>query len=324
MYPHAGAGAREGLASITPVSSAAAIGSEPCVVCGGRDLRLRHRAAGAVGGDGLIPTTSQFGTALGDIARCEACGHMQLCPLPAETALDAAYGEAESEDYIEEVAGQRETARRTLARVERHVAPGALLDVGAWVGYLVAEATARGWTATGIEPSAFASGFARERLGVDVRTGGLFDTELPVGAFDAVTMGDVLEHLVRPDAALERIAGLLRPGGVLWLALPDAGSRVARLMGRRWWSVIPTHVQYFTRGSVATLLRRGGFEVLEIGTAPKAFTVGYYLDRVGGYSRPVAGALTGAARAVGIADRMWAPDFRDRMMVIARGPAAAG
>ena len=33
---------------------------------------------------------------------------------------------------------------------------------------------------------------------------------------------------------------------------------------------------------------------------------------------------TGAARAVGIADRMWAPDFRDRMMVIARGPAAAG
>ena len=55
-------------------------------------------------------------------------------------------------------------------------------------------------------------------------------TELPVGAFDAVTMGDVLEHLVRPDAALERIAGLLRPGGVLWLALPDAGSRVARTM----------------------------------------------------------------------------------------------
>src|SRR5205807_803790 len=232
----------------------------------------------------------------------QTCGHMQLRPLPAEEDLDAAYGEAESEDYIEETAGQRETARRALARIERHVTPGALLDVGAWVGYLVAEAAERGWTATGIEPSTFASGFARERVGVDVRTGGLFDTELPAGSFDAVTMGDVIEHLVRPDAALRRAADLLRPGGVLWLALPDAGSRVARVMGRRWWSVIPTHVQYFTRASAATLLRRCGYGVLEVGTAPKAFTVGYYLDRIGGYSRPVADALTGAARAAGIAD----------------------
>ncbi|HEV7458971.1 MAG TPA: class I SAM-dependent methyltransferase, partial [Solirubrobacteraceae bacterium] len=274
------------------------------------------------GDDGLIPTTDQFGTALGDIVRCTACGHMQLRPLPAEQELDAAYGDAESEDYVEEAAGQRETARRTLDRIERYVAPGPLLDVGAWVGYLVAEAGDRGWTATGLEPSAFASAFARERLGVDVRTGGLFDTELPVGRFAAVTMGDVIEHLVRPDAALDRIAGLLAPGGVLWLALPDAGSRIARTLGRRWWSVIPTHVQYFTRGSIRALLARRGYDVLDIATAPKAFTVRYYLDRIGGYSRPAASALVGAARAAGVADRMWAPDFRDRMMVVARGPRA--
>jgi SAM-dependent methyltransferase len=172
----------------------------------------------------------------------------------------------------------------------------------------------------GIEPSAFASAFARERLGVDVRTGGLFDAELPAARFAAVTMGDVIEHLVRPDAALDRIAGLLAPGGVLWLALPDAGSRIARTLGRRWWSVIPTHVQYFTRGSIRALLARRGYDVLDIVTAPKAYSVRFYLDRIGGYSRPAAGALVGAARAAGVADRMWAPDFRDRMMVVARGP----
>jgi hypothetical protein len=88
--------------------------------------------------------------------------------------------------------------------------------------------------------------------------------------------------------------------------------------------VIPTHVQYFTRGSIRALLARRGYEVLEIATAPKAFTVGYYLDRIGGYSRALSDALVGAARAAGVADRMWAPDFRDRMMVIARGPAGGG
>jgi SAM-dependent methyltransferase len=151
-----------------------------------------------------------------------------------------------------------------------------------------------------------------------VLTSDLFSAELPAAAFDAVTMGDVVEHLTDPGAALRRTRGLLAPSGVLWLTLPDAGSRVARAMRRRWWSVIPTHVQYFTRSSLSTLLERQGFQVLEITTAPKAFTVGYYLGRINGYSVPLGRALVGAAKQTGIAERIWAPDFRDRMSVIAR------
>jgi hypothetical protein len=111
---------------------------------------------------------------------------------------------------------------------------------------------------------------------------------------------------------------LLAPGGVLWMAIPDAGSRLARAMGRRWWSVLPTHVQYFTRGSITTLLERSGFEVLEIGNTPKAFTVRYYLQRTDGYSDRLARALVTAATTARIAERMWAPDFGDRMAVVAR------
>jgi hypothetical protein len=94
-------------------------------------------------------------------------------------------------------------------------------------------------------------------------------------------------------------------------------------MGARWWSVIPTHVHYFTRDSMATLLRRHGYEPLVVTTAPKAFTVRYYLDRLGGYARPVADGLVRTATAAGVAERMWAPDFRDRMAVVARAPAEA-
>ena len=131
-------------------------------------------------------------------------------------------------------------------------------------------------------------------------------------------MGDVIEHLPDPGAALDRIGEWLAPGGVLALALPDAGSRVARLMGARWWSVIPTHVHYFTRHSMATLLARHGYGLLEGSTAPKAFSVDYYLERTRGYSGALAGALTATARATGTAERIWAPDFRDRMLVLAR------
>jgi SAM-dependent methyltransferase len=291
------------------------------------------KVAGDAGPDGLIPTTDKFGTALSDLVRCESCGHRQTDPMPADAVLESAYAEAASGDYVQEAAGQRETARRALARIERHLVPdphnGAgrtrrLLDLGCWVGFLLSEAQKRGWEATGVEPSQFASAYAREELGLDVQTADLLTAPLPLAHFDAIVMGDVIEHLPRPGEALDRMAAVLCSGGVAWMALPDAGSLVARRMGRRWWSVIPTHVQFFTRDSIRTLLERHGWTVLEIQTAPKAFSVRYYLERVGGYSPPVAKLLVRGAQAARVADRMWAPDFRDRMAVIARRPDAGG
>ncbi|MDX6614919.1 MAG: hypothetical protein QOD60_10 [Solirubrobacterales bacterium] len=266
----------------------------------------------------MIPTTDEYGTALADIVRCANCGHMQLAQMPDRAELGESYAEASSEDYIAEEAGQRRTADEILERIERHAAPARLVDLGCWVGYFASQAGSRGWRPTGVEPSEFASAYARERLGLDVIRAELLDAELPAGEFGAAFMGDVIEHLPDPGAALDRVSELLAPGGVFALALPDAGSRIARAMGRRWWSVLPTHLQYFTRRSIATLLERHGYDVLEISTAPKAFTVRYYLERTGGYSRPLARGLVRGAEAAGLAGRTWAPDFRDRMLVLAR------
>src|SRR5437588_431109 len=134
----------------------------------------------------------------------------------------------------------------------------------------------------------------------------------------SAVMAGVAEHRLAPGRALARVRGWLGPEGVLCLMLPDAGSRVARAMGRRWWSVLPTHVQYFTRHSLAVLLGRHGFDVLAQTTAPKAFTVGYYLRRTSGYSEGLSAALVAGSRALGLADRLWAPDFGDRMLTVAR------
>jgi SAM-dependent methyltransferase len=291
---------------------------EICAACGGERLEPHLRVAGEPGPEGLIPNTDRYGTALADIVRCADCGHMQLERFPPEEDLSEAYAEAESTAYVEEEAGQRATARAILDEIETQVKPGALLDLGSWVGFFLAEAEARGWVTVGVEPSLYASRFARERLGLDVRQAGLFDAAVDGAPFDAVFMGDVLEHLPRAGEALDRIAELLAPGGVLALALPNAGSRLARRMGRRWWSVIPTHVHYFTPQSIRTMLERHGYEVVRITTAPKTFTVSYYLGRLGGYESRLGRGAVAAARAVGLADRLWTPDFRDRMLVLAR------
>ena len=288
-----------------------------CAACGADGLRAHLRVAGGAGEAGLIPTTDRFGVALADFVRCPVCGHAQLEPMPGDAQLEEAYRDAASGDYLEEERGQRTTAASELARIERHVPRERLADLGCWVGFLVDEAARRGWRAVGVEPSEWAAEQARAR-GLEVVVAPLLDADLPAAAFTAVTLGDVIEHLPDPGTALDRIARLLAPGGVLWLATPDAGSRIARAMGRRWWSVIPTHVHLFTRTSIVRLLERHGFEVLEVTTSPKAFSVRYYLERLGGYWPPLARGLVWLARRAGVAQRIWTPDFGDRMAVVAR------
>jgi hypothetical protein len=81
--------------------------------------------------------------------------------------------------------------------------------------------------------------------------------------------------------------------------------------------VIPTHVHYFTPASLFLALSRAGLAPRERRTDPKVFSVRYHLDRLRGYAPPVARALVGAAAAAGVADRMVAPDFGDRLAVVA-------
>jgi SAM-dependent methyltransferase len=288
-----------------------------CAVCGEARLDLHLRVA-PPGDAGLAADTTAYGRAPGDIYRCPRCGHMQVDPLPAEELLESEYADVAEGSYLDEEAGQRATARIALERIEREVEPGALCDLGCWVGFLLSEAERRGWSGVGVEPSRFAAQTARDRFGLDVRQGSIAAVDLPQAGFDAVVLGDVIEHLPDPGAELDRVRGLLRRGGVLYLALPDAGSRIARRLGARWWSVLPTHVHYFTRASLRRLLQSHGFEVRWMGTAPKAFSVAYYLGRLEGYSPPLARGAIAAARAAGLADRLITPDFRDRMGVVAR------
>ncbi len=291
--------------------------SATCAACGAASLEP-HLTVARDEGASLVATTTAYGTAPADLVRCTVCGHAQVAEFPAEAALAEAYGEVDEGAYLEEETGQRATARRALDRIERHVGTGKLCDLGCWVGFLVSEAERRGWEAQGVEPSEFASRFARERLGLRVQQGTLESAGLPEGHFDALVLGDVIEHLPDPGRALERMGALLAPRGVVYLALPDAGSRVARALGARWWSVLPTHVQYFTRPSISRLLDRHGFTVEWMSTAPKAFSVRYYAERLEGYSPPVARAAAGATVRLGVADRLVWPDFRDRMALVAR------
>ncbi len=95
----------------------------------------------------------------------------------------------------------------------------------------------RGWLAHGIEPSRQAAAHARG-LGAPV-TEGFFndDQRRALGRFDVVHLNNVLEHVPDPDRILIGLAhGLLEPGGVICVNVPNDFSPLQIAGARRGWT----------------------------------------------------------------------------------------
>jgi hypothetical protein len=88
------------------------------------------------------------------------------------------------------------------------------------------------------------------------------------------------------------------------------------MLGSRWWSVLPMHLQYFTRPSVDRLLRAHRFVPRWRGTHAKVFTARYYAERLGGYHAGIGKAAVTLLERAGLAQCLVAPDFRDRLAVL--------
>jgi 2-polyprenyl-3-methyl-5-hydroxy-6-metoxy-1,4-benzoquinol methylase len=186
------------------------------------------------------------------------------------------YEDDRSQTYASaaEVEDRRRDARVRLAFIHPFAPGGRLLDVGAAGGAFVAEAQAAGYAATGVEPAPAFAAFARERLGVDVRTATIEDADLEPQSFDVVGMWHVLEHLHEPAATLARVHEALRPGGHLAVEVPNAGSTIARAMGPAWPMLEPeVHVAQYTAAALQAVMRSAGLEVVHV----SATTIAPYL-----------------------------------------------
>jgi SAM-dependent methyltransferase len=283
-----------------------------CRICSGT-LRLLYRGAGdGARADAFSPTCHEPGRH-GDLYACERCGTVQQPSLPRGDELLGLYRSMSDEHYLDEEEGRRRTARRLLALIPPG---GRLLDVGCGHGLLLDEARALGFAVEGLELSSAAAAWARERLGVPVREEALEAVDEP-GAFAAIVMADVLEHLDDPLAALDRAAALLAPGGVLVVVTPDPASRMARVAGARWWGYLPAHTVLLPRATLRRVLVERGFSVAEEGSLVRTFTLRYWMAGLaerGGF----AGRLVALVRRVVPASWRVSLSLGDEAVFVAR------
>ncbi|MGH9056016.1 MAG: class I SAM-dependent methyltransferase [Acidimicrobiales bacterium] len=149
-----------------------------------------------------------------------------------------------------------------------------VLDVGCSTGYLAAALAARGNEVSGVELDPEAAEQARPHL-EQLVVGDLEHLDLVESfgerSFDVLVFADVLEHLRNPAEVLRRAAPLLDRDGSAVISIPNVAHgavRLALLQGHFDYSstglLDDTHLRFYTRETVDSLLRTAGFACVEL------------------------------------------------------------
>ncbi len=226
-----------------------------------------------------------------DIVQCERCGIVRSIWQLDRDGIADAYEQTADDHYLDQEQGRRELFAWVLETIEGYTTDRRrLIEFGSHLGLFLSEAKDRGWQATGIEPSAWAVEFGRDRWGVDLRQGTIESVEAPVDPYDAVVMLDMLEHVTDPLAALTTAKSMVGSDGLVAVSTIDFSSIHARLRGADWPWMIRPHLWYFTPQSLLDLFTRAGLEPVEWSLVPRDFNLSYVLEK-GGENLGVIGRL---------------------------------
>jgi SAM-dependent methyltransferase len=329
-----------------------------CPVCGGAERRTFY--------DGLRDRAFRTAPGMWTLVRCSSCRSAYLDPRPNPETIELAYRSyythgsgappqvgrlrrGLANDYLRARWGYDEEPTVPGGRLIPKLAPsrgalvdreirhlpakpgGRLLDVGCGSGAFLAQMAELGWRTQGIDPDPAAVAGAR-KTGLDVSQATLadLDTDEHAGAFDAITLSHVIEHLHDPGGDLRRINRLLRPGGLLWIATPNLEALGLRRFGRDWLGLDPPrHLVLFTRVSLKRLLRDAGLEPLPPPAAsPHALQMFSQSTAIGQGRLPDEGPANGMGRLRALAAVANLVSLRDarhaeELLMLARRPEGA-
>lgn len=239
--------------------------SVPCPGCGG-----------SVGGEGVKFVKDGF-----PYVKCPGCETLFASPRPPRAALDRFYRESRSSQFwVDRFYRETEEARREkifaprardMVEKTRSYLPGiknpSFADIGAGYGTFLEEVRRLNYFGffSAIEPFGPLADVC-ERKGFSVIRSPVEKAD-SVGFFHVVSSFELFEHVFDPEKFLAAIWRLVKPGGLFFMTTLSGAGFDLVLLGPRSKSLSPPHhLNFINPGSLATLLKRVGFETIEITT----------------------------------------------------------
>jgi 2-polyprenyl-3-methyl-5-hydroxy-6-metoxy-1,4-benzoquinol methylase len=237
-----------------------------------------------------------------DVWQCDKCGLNFVYPQPSEKELQKVYsldgGYSHSSKGFDKTAVSLEYEKRIDFFVKNNVKR--VLDVGCASGAFVYSVKRRGLDVVGIDLDKDSIKFGRD-LGLDLRHGRLEEMKFKGDEFDAVNLGDIIEHVKDPEGFLFECLRILKKGGVLIISTPNTNSFFPR--ATRWvyerlglmWShpSPPYHLFDFSDENLSEFLSSNGLEILRIDYSkiPLMYSIYHtgYFDRMRGEMKRTSG-----------------------------------
>jgi SAM-dependent methyltransferase len=250
-----------------------------CPLCGSSDFSLVFRYDAPPPGETFFPELS--GKYYREIQRCGGCGHYlnvqdaALNSLYEGAYVQATYGERGLTDayrLIMALPAERSDNCRRVERIVRFMfeqfeaadfkygdnARPKVLDVGSGLCVFLKRMKEAGWNCAALDPDPRAAEHARKEVGIEAITGDFMKLD-DVGLYDLVTFNKVLEHVPDPIAMLGKSKHHLKPGGVVYVEVPDGEAAAQDGPGREEFFI--EHRCVFSPASLSLLAARAGFGV---------------------------------------------------------------
>jgi SAM-dependent methyltransferase len=155
----------------------------------------------------------------------------------------------------------------------RDIRQSIVLDIGCGAGQAGRYLSSMGNTLDGLtfseQEARLARPYYRRLWQADLNASSALATVTP--PYDAVLLGDILEHLVEPSALLVALKPLLATKARLYISVPNIANIVPRwelLLGRfdyRDGGIMDnTHLRFFTVASAIGLLQQTGFSLVRV------------------------------------------------------------
>ena len=213
-----------------------------------------------------------------NLDKCCACGTGYVNPQPPAESLKSIYAcighGSKSLTSLEEVmAAEVEfpnstvDAQRMVSYAKKLLGPlkdgqAKALDIGAGYGFFSRAALAQGFQVTAVNPASAENRIFQQLNGFAPFP--LFFEEVDFGRerFDLVILSQVLEHLLDPFQVLVKVRNLLKPEGVIALAVPNVDAILIKILkSRSSFLGLPGHIIHFSRQGLSAILQRAGFVV---------------------------------------------------------------
>ncbi len=213
-----------------------------------------------------------------NLVQCKKCGLVYLNPQPTREEIKALY----LKDYFD-CAYLRQEAQGSLMRagieltkdIEKYRRPGKILDIGTAGGHYLKAARDRGWEAFGVELSAYAVSWAKEKFGLAIFNGTLEEAVFAENFFDVITINQALEHFPDPLAVLRKARQVLKDNGLLYVSVPNISvleNQIKR--GGKLGAVREEeHLFWFSFKTLKMMLEKAGFKIFKVKRGPSLSAV---------------------------------------------------